>query len=227
MPKLFVYRIVTDSGIAPHISDGYLTLTICKPGIRKAAQVGDYVLALVALQHLKKTNANRLWKLAYLFKVTEVVPMEAYETWCEEHASGKICSNTFFEGNCQYNSEGTWRPGPHGEDDRDRDLSGKYSLISNFYSAPTSSHPRILDKDERDVIGLTDKQLKEATRNYFTVPLTDPLQEFVLDSIIEEFQESLKPVPVAPVNKNKNKNKNTKKNVNQVGKGGTRKNRKF
>lgn len=47
-PKLIVYRIVTDNNTAPHISNGILTLTLCKPVIRKGANVGDYVLALLA-----------------------------------------------------------------------------------------------------------------------------------------------------------------------------------
>lgn len=225
MPKLFVYRIVTDAGTAPHVSNGYLTLTLCKPGIRKAAKVGDYVLALVALQHLEKSNTNRLWKAAYLFKVTEVVGITNYQGWCETHAPDKICTENFLEGNCQYNSNGEWRPGPHSSAEIKRNLSGKYSLISNLFAAWTSRTPRILDRDEREAIGLTEKQLQEATRNYFTVPLTDPVQTIVLDSMIDEYQESIK--PVSDNNKNMNKKKNTtNKNTNKknAGKNGTRKN---
>lgn len=47
-PKLIVYRIVTDNNTAPHISNGILTLTLCKPVVRKGANPGDYVLALLA-----------------------------------------------------------------------------------------------------------------------------------------------------------------------------------
>jgi len=47
-PKLIIYKIKTDNNTAPHISNGILTLTLCKPVIRKGANVGDYVLALLA-----------------------------------------------------------------------------------------------------------------------------------------------------------------------------------
>ena len=49
IPRLHYYRIVTDVGAAPHISDDLLSLTICKPRIREYAHPGDYVMALVGV----------------------------------------------------------------------------------------------------------------------------------------------------------------------------------
>jgi hypothetical protein len=43
MSRLFTHRIVDDVGHAPNPSWGMCTLTICKPLIRSAAQVGDLV----------------------------------------------------------------------------------------------------------------------------------------------------------------------------------------
>ena len=47
-PKLIIYKIKTDENVAPHISKGILTLTLCKPIVRQGANRGDYVLAIVA-----------------------------------------------------------------------------------------------------------------------------------------------------------------------------------
>ena len=47
-PKLIIYKIKTDNNTAPHISKGILTLTLCKPVVRKGANLGDYVLAILA-----------------------------------------------------------------------------------------------------------------------------------------------------------------------------------
>ena len=187
MPKLFVYRIVTDNNVAPHIANNYLTLTLCKPGIRKAAKAGDYVLALVALQHAKLTGKgpDRYFKAAYLFKIDEVIPLKAYTSWCETHAPDKICSLDQFEGNCQYDASGQQTvPWPHPPAYKEKDLSGKFSLTSKFFAAWTSTSPYTLSSDELKQIGLDEEQIKTATRNYFTSPLS-PEQQATLDNIIK------------------------------------------
>lgn len=189
-PRLFVYRIVTDSGVAPHISDDYLTLTLCKPGIRKSAKVGDYVLALVALQHGHLTGAgeDRYYKAAYLFRVTENVTMGDYEDWCKIHATSKICKEDYFNGNCQYNRSGTYRLGPHNISHKNRDLSGKFSLISNHYAAWTSTKPYTLSDSEIDAIQLDREQVKKATRNFFTLRLNNQTQIDALEKLIDEWE---------------------------------------
>ncbi|WP_152643329.1 hypothetical protein [Anaeromyxobacter sp. PSR-1] len=42
-PTLWVYKLVHDSGAAPHVMDGLLSLAICKPMIRNRAEVGDWI----------------------------------------------------------------------------------------------------------------------------------------------------------------------------------------
>lgn len=187
---LFVYRIVTDVGAAPHISNDHLTLTICKPGIRKSAKAGDYVLALVALQHGKIVGkgGDRYYKAAYLFQVSEVVPMTAYEDWCTKHAPNKITDNTHFEGNCQYDAELAWRPGPHGPHERNRNIKGCNSLVSTNYAAWTSAYPYTIQPEEAEAIGLDPEQVRTATRNFFKVPL-DAMRVEALQRLIAKKPE--------------------------------------
>jgi hypothetical protein len=204
MPKLFVYRIVTDAGAAPHISNGYLTLTLCKPQIRRTAKVGDYVLSLVALQHMHLTGKgdDRFYKAAYLFKITETVNMLEYEEWCSSHAPDKICTNydptkvytekDFDLRNCQYNKHGVQRSGinaPHGPGNIQKDLSGKFSLISNHFAAWKSTSPHTLTDKTMETIGLNKEQVKTATRNYFTVNLA-PSQVDALEMLIPSAPKS-------------------------------------
>jgi hypothetical protein len=215
MQKLFVYRIVNDIGTAPHISkNGILTLTICKPGIRKSAKVGDYVLALVALQHSKLTGTgpDRFFKAAYLFKITETTDILEYEEWCKIHAPDKICTENTFDGNCQYDKEGKWRYGPHNETHKDRNLGGKFALISKHYVAWTSNNPFTLPSSTMEQIGLDEKQVKTATRNYFTVPINSEPQINALEKLIN-------------INKPKNVVKCTGKSCKIGGLRKTRKNR--
>jgi len=159
MTRLFVYRIKTDVGTAPHISDGYLTLTICKSEIRKEAKDGDYVLALVArtsnaMKTLKKTLPKKdiPFLAAYLFRVGDVVPMDKYDEWCTKYAPKKLCTNDYFEGNAQYNKNLKWRPGPHSKLFRDNNISGCNSLVSTHFAAWTSTSPHRLTEEE--IIGL-------------------------------------------------------------------------
>lgn len=44
MSRIFRYILQTDNGMAPSIDDGIVSLATCKPGIRKSARVGDWVI---------------------------------------------------------------------------------------------------------------------------------------------------------------------------------------
>jgi hypothetical protein len=181
MPRLLAYRIVTDLGAAPHILNGYLTLTICKPMIRKGAKIGDYVLALVAQSNpnIPKVE-DKYFLVAYLFKITDIVRMEDYEEWCKTHSPGKICTDEMLEGDCQYGPNLKWRPGPHySTDPAERDelirvnLSGVNSIISNYYAAWQSREPHVLTDEEIAGLGLTREELKGVKRGHRCFDLPD------------------------------------------------------
>lgn len=194
MPRLLIYRIVTDAGAAPHISDGYLTLTICKPVIRKGADVGDYVLALVAQSNpnIPKKHPQAHFLAAYLFKVTEKVRMEKYEEWCKEHAKGKICTEDFWDGDCQYGPNLSWRPGPHMSSSKNiqnklikTNLSGVSSLISNEYAAWKSATPHVLTDEEIEGLGLTRETIVKLGIGQKYIDLPDTT---VADKLINEWK---------------------------------------
>lgn len=195
MPRLLVYRIVTDMGSAPHISDGYLSLTICKPLIRKSAEVGDYVLSLVAQSNpnIPKRHPQRHFLAAYLFKVTEKVAMKDYEGWCKEHAPGKICTEDFWDGDCQYGSNLAWRPGPHMSSNKEiqnklikTNLSGVSSLISRNYAAWKSSTPHVLTDNEIEGLGLTHEEITKLGIGQKFIDLPDTT---VADKLISDWKK--------------------------------------
>jgi hypothetical protein len=111
------------------------------------------------------------YKAAYLFQVGDVIPMTAYEGWCKEHAPNKITNDEHLNGNCQYDADLAWRPGPHGPHERERNIKGCNSLVSTNYAAWTSAHPYTIHPEEAAAIGLDPEQVRTATRNFFTVPL--------------------------------------------------------
>ncbi len=71
--KLFAYAITRDLGFAPNPFHGKCTLATCKPGIRKSANVGDWILG-VGGANLK--SARR--KCILLMKVTEKMSFNEY-----------------------------------------------------------------------------------------------------------------------------------------------------
>lgn len=48
MPNVFIYVVDRDFGFAPNPFHGYCTLATCKPGIRKSAAMGDWVVGMAA-----------------------------------------------------------------------------------------------------------------------------------------------------------------------------------
>jgi hypothetical protein len=65
MAKVYVYKMIVDSGGAPCVKNGILSLAICKPAIRSTARRGNIVLGFAATS-LYSDN-----RLVYMAKVTK------------------------------------------------------------------------------------------------------------------------------------------------------------
>lgn len=70
---LYSYAVTRDFGFAPNPFHGYCTLATCKPDIRKAAKVNDWVMGIGG-NNLKETRR----KCIFLMKVTEKVSFQDY-----------------------------------------------------------------------------------------------------------------------------------------------------
>jgi len=70
--RRFVYKCTVDDGGAPCSDDGLLTLTICKPNIRRTAKEGDLIFAFGSNN---ESPANRL---VYIAEVSRLVPGGKY-----------------------------------------------------------------------------------------------------------------------------------------------------
>lgn len=71
--QLFVYVIARDFGFAPNPFHGTCSLATCKPGIRKAAKTGDWVLGVGG-----KQLGLRHRRCILLMKVTEKIGFQEY-----------------------------------------------------------------------------------------------------------------------------------------------------
>lgn len=65
--KAYVYKVNYDAGTAPCVENGLLSFAICKPAIRRLANIGDILVGIGGL----KIGMGRLIYVAY---VTEIIP---------------------------------------------------------------------------------------------------------------------------------------------------------
>lgn len=79
---LYTYAITRDFGFAPNPFHGFCTLATCKPDIRKAAKVGDWVMGIGG-SNLKAVKR----KCILLMKVSETISFQDY--WSDDRFSLK------------------------------------------------------------------------------------------------------------------------------------------
>ncbi|GGM74019.1 hypothetical protein J2752_002632 [Halarchaeum rubridurum] len=71
-PKLRSYVVDSDSGFAPHIKNGLLSLATCKPMIRSSTKVGDWVVGVGGSDH----DSSR--QIVHAFRVEQTLSMKEY-----------------------------------------------------------------------------------------------------------------------------------------------------
>lgn len=99
--KIYSYIVVRDFGFAPNPFYGSCTLSACKPKIRKAAKVGDYVIGL-----MPKKDGN---KICYIMEVTSKLSFDEY--WNDNNYKNKkprfnAAYKTAFGDNIYHQDEG-------------------------------------------------------------------------------------------------------------------------
>lgn len=139
MPRLFTYTIPIDDGAAPNPFNGMCSLAICKPGIRRVAERGDWV---VGLGSKHAPGGDRSGQLVYAMRVEEVVTMQEYDQYALERwpfRIPKVESSDLKDrlGDCIYDFSGgvpRQRKGVHDAVNRETDLRGEKVLLSwDFY----------------------------------------------------------------------------------------------
>ena len=84
MPRsLFSYVVRYDSGFAPNPFHGLCTLATCKPGIRKHAKVGDWILGVGS----NGRDIRRGDHVVYAMRITET--MTTTEYWNDQRFEKK------------------------------------------------------------------------------------------------------------------------------------------
>ena len=117
VPTLYSYVVAADSGVAPNPLGGMCSLVVCKPEIRLHATVGDWVAGTGA--------GERQGRLVYAMRVTDKMTMGEYYTRFPDRADALY--------DFTYDPPHQREEGPHGAKDYDRDIRGKYALLSDHF----------------------------------------------------------------------------------------------
>ena len=123
---------------------GTCTLTICKPVIRRTADIGDWVIGTGSKN--AKCNDGKIHdlsqKIVYAMKVESIKSLQDYDPYCQTSLPDKIpdWSSTDWKrlvGDCIYDysksAVPTIRGKIHNESNRPTDLRGINALISNHF----------------------------------------------------------------------------------------------
>lgn len=71
---IYSYKLTCDNGSAPCVDKGLLSLTICKPMIRKNCKIGDYILGIGS----KSMQLGNKHKIIFIAKITQKITMMKY-----------------------------------------------------------------------------------------------------------------------------------------------------
>lgn len=136
--RLFSYCIPVDDGAAPNPFWGICTLAICKPVIRRVANVGDWIAGVGSTNVRGVSYQN---KLVYAMKVSEKLTMEEYDIHCRKYLPNKIpdIHSSDYRKNVgdsiyDYSSgESKLLASVHNLANKEHDLNGKFVLLSNHF----------------------------------------------------------------------------------------------
>ena len=168
---LYSYCLRVDDGAAPNPYWGVCTLVICKPAIRRVAQVGDWV---VGLGSTASPIGDLSGHVVYGMRVAKSMSMEDYDKYCARRLPGKVPrwgSRDFKRrvGDCIYDfstdSLPSVRTSVHTERNRSVDLGGRNALLSkHFYYF--GNHPRLLPAHLNSIVHQTQGHKSRANADY-------------------------------------------------------------
>lgn len=123
--KVYAYVIANDSGTAPNFEPPFVTLAICKPRIRRTANIGDFVVAFTG-----RTVGTEPHAVCWAGRVIEKLTFSEY--WEDARFKGKKPHSSSTPDNI-YRPIGDvleLQANPaHAEDQAAHDLSGEYVLV--------------------------------------------------------------------------------------------------
>ena len=138
MPTLFTYCIPYDDGAAPNPYWGVCTLVICKPKIRRTAEVGDWIIGTGSVN---PKLGNFGGKVVYAMRVTQKMSMSEYDAFTKKSLREKI-PDWHHEDHCRRLGDSIYdfstdppkqRVGVHHHGNISTDMRGGFALLSTHF----------------------------------------------------------------------------------------------
>ena len=150
-PKLYSYIVARDYGFAPNPFHGFCTLATCKPDIRQAAKIGDWVVGTGS------KSKGRAGRIVYAMRITETLTFEEYwndacfrAKWPNLRGSWKVAygDNIYYRDEHtsdwrQIDSHHTYPGGTKNSDNVERDTKSNRILVSDDFIYWGGSGPEI------------------------------------------------------------------------------------
>ena len=139
MTRLFIYRLTSDTGIAPCVENGLLSLAVCKGGqLRDGKPVHTGLRYQIGSRFKKEFHGDRVYilgiyrnKFLYLARITETLKMEEYYQGISD---GRLDDIYTYDGKKYKRKNHPYNRNVHDQkDDGIRDWAGEYVLLSDDY----------------------------------------------------------------------------------------------
>ena len=196
MTKIYLYKLTVDDGGAPCVSDGILSLAICKPAIRSTAKRDNIILGFAA-NCLYSNNC-----LVYMARVTENLGGRKYFSDLSRYADRPDCIYRWDGHRFEWETDSKF----HSRSDLNHDLGeGPSYSRANVILSETPEDFRYFGANcpidyKRDYPHLKSlvEELGQGHRVNFDPAVRDELQQFMhrLWSVPSAYRET--PIPTAP-----------------------------
>jgi Zn-dependent metalloprotease len=168
--RIFSYIVAHDYGLAPNPFWGTMSLTVCKPVIRRTAEVGDWIIGTGSKNVVGKDGKHKDYsgKLVFAMKVDKIMSLKDYDEECCKPNSELRYKRPHFHllkndwrhkvGDCIYNYSEMLNGVPalrkmiHMEEDKETDLSGINALLSNHFYYFGNNVVKIQDEQLVDLV---------------------------------------------------------------------------
>lgn len=226
MNCLYSYVLKNDNGSAPNPFWGTCTLTICKPAIRRTANVGDWIIGTGSKHATLNDGKNHdlAGYLVYAMKVDTKLTLSDYDKFCQSNLPEKIPDWRSPDwrkklGDCMYDysngDEPSIRKAVHTEKNKAKDLRGAYALLSNhfyYFGEEPRLIPAALKKlvkknqghliiEEASLINQFEKWIKKFKKNNI---YADPQRRYLFDRSVNKVEINTCP-PHSPKRKSNKK----------------------
>lgn len=139
MTHLYMYRLTSDTGLAPCVQDNLLTLSVCKGGkIRDGKEIHTGLRYEIGSRFGSDYKDDEVYilgiyknKLLYLARVTEVLTMKEY---FGKKSKGRTDDLYTLRNGKLLRNKQLFKEGIHTDEQCRRDIAGEFVLLSKYYT---------------------------------------------------------------------------------------------